>query len=254
MKASRLSLLTPLVLIAAMASVPSVIADGSEPELASVILMVDPQPPFCVENPGGTLEINWEILHETTPNYVIYELWEPDFAGLVETETYPGDTGIMVTRFWTAPAALADGKYWVRVEYYSFEAGNEANSEVAFYLCNATGSICAEKWSDEDCDGELSGGDVPVLDWWICVHTPFGDDFCKQTDAAGLACWNGLMFGDYTVFEFMQPGWIPIYPESYDVTLTEMEPAAFFQFLNREEDLPSPAEPSTWGKIKAIYR
>jgi len=266
----------------------------ADPMEATISLGRDPEPPFCVDNPGGTLDIDWNIEHETTPNYVLYQLWDPTQTVVLEEETYPGNTGITVSRQWTVPAGAVDGKYWVRVEYWSFEAGNEANAEVTFYVCNGTGTICATKYVDADCDGELTGQDPVVPDFWICIETPYGDEFCLQTNDDGVVCWEGLQFGDYTVFEPEVPGWIPIYPASVDVVLDETTPTADVTFFNlfvddcvgaccighdcyimmEQECIDSdglflgigtvcepnpcdeltPAQDASWGEIKAIYR
>ena len=70
------------------------------------------------------------------------------------------------------PAGAPDGKYWIRIEYWSLEAGNEANAEVTFYVCSATGDVCAEKWEDKDGDDVLTAADAPVESWWICLAPP----------------------------------------------------------------------------------
>ncbi len=220
--------LVPLALL--VAAIP-VLADGGE---ATISLGRDPEPPFCVTNPGGTETITWQIEHQTTPNYVYYKLEDPTRTIILDQHTYTGSSGLDVTRYWTVPNGLDDGKYWVRVEYWSYEAGNEANAEVTFYICNDTGTICAEKWADTDCDGVLTGSDSPVPDWWLCLLTPYGDTYCQQTDANGRVCWDGLPLGHYTVFEFPLEGWVPIYPSSYEVDLGP-DPVTF-TFFNVEYD------------------
>jgi hypothetical protein len=138
---------------------------------------------------------------------------------ILEQQTYPGDTGITIDRAWTVPAGLDDGKYWIRVEYWSYQAGNEANAEVTFYVCNETGSICVTKLQDTDCNGVISPADTPLAGWWMCLTTPLGDTYCLQTGPDGRVCWDGLPLGDYTVFEILEPGWIVVGPDSYQFTL-----------------------------------
>jgi hypothetical protein len=222
---------------------------------ATISLGRDPEPPFCV-NPSAQLTITWSIEHETTPNYVLYEMWDPSQTILIETQTYPGGTGLDITRYWTCPANPVTGKYWIRVEYWSYEAGNEANAEVTFYVCSGTGSICATKWEDIDCSGDISTPDVVLPGWWICLVTPYGDTYCLQTDDTGTVCWDGLMLGDYTVFEVLQAGYVIVAPASgsYDVTLTQDEPDVAVTFLNKTENSPSPVDESTWGKLKSRFR
>lgn len=251
------SCLTPVLALVALVLVTApVFADDVLLREATISLGRDPEPPFCVANPGGELTITWDIEHETTPNYVVYQLWDPSQTVLIETETYPGTSGITITRYWTCPAGAVDGKYWVRVEYWSYEAGNEANAEVTFYVCNGTGSICAQKWEDIDCSGDISTPDVVLPGWWICIVTPFGDSFCQQTDATGTTCWDGLLLGNYTVYEIMQPGYIVVAPPggTYELELTTSDPDAFVTFLNKLEDSPSPAKETSWGELKSIFR
>jgi hypothetical protein len=217
---------------------------------ATISLGRDPEPPMCVQNPGGVIDITWNIEHTTTPNYVYYKLEDPTRTIILEDQTYPGSTGITVNRQWTVPAGSVDGKYWVRVEYWSFEAGNEANAEVTFYVCMDTGTICAEKWEDIDGDDDCDGLDSTLEGWWLCLTTPLGDSFCKQTGPDGRVCWNDLPYGDYTVYEVDVPGWDPVGPTFYDVTLAG-DPIELI-FCNIRE--PSATERGTWGRIKTIYR
>ncbi|MBU1699335.1 MAG: hypothetical protein KJ970_05720 [Candidatus Eisenbacteria bacterium] len=242
-----LKVLLVLVLAAIMAT--PLLADISE---ATINLGREPEPPFCVENPGGQVEISWEITYSTTPNYVLFELWDPTQTILLDTETYPGATGMSITRYWTVPNSLLDGKYWIRLEYWSFEAGDEAIAEVTFYVCNGTGTICAEKYEDTDCNEILTDVDLPIPGWWVCIETPYGDQFCRMTDNSGRFCWEGLLLGEYIVSEIMPPDWEPIYPESQIINLEwgETETVTFFNALCNE---PTPTRESTWGQIKRLY-
>jgi hypothetical protein len=186
-----------LFVFVALAFASSAIAVPME---ATTSLGRDPEPPICVMNAGGTVDITWDIEHTTTPNYVYYRLEDPNRAIIYEDSTYAGSSGITISRQWTVPVGAPDGKYWVRIEYWSFEAGNEANAEVTFYVCSGTGYICANKFEDVDRNGDCNEA-VTIPDWWICLTTPLGDTYCKQTDANGEVCWYDLPLGDYTVFE-----------------------------------------------------
>lgn len=225
----------------------SAIADPME---ATISLGRDPEPPLCVLNPGGTVDITWDIEHTTTPNYVYYKLEDPTRTIIYEDSTYPGYSGVTQARSWTVPAGAPDGKYWIRVEYWSFEAGNEANAEVTFYVCSETSYVCAHKFQDLNCTDEIDDGDEVIEGWWICLTTPLGDTFCAQTDSAGTVCWSGLALGDYTIYEVLPGGWVAIYPTSYDFTLTEE--GASFVFFNKVEGA-SAAEDSRWGRIKSMF-
>ena len=220
------------------------------PMEATISLGRDPEPPLCVLNPGGVVDITWNIEHTTTPNYVYFKVEDPTRTIIYEDETYPGSTGITVNRQFTVPAGAPDGKYWVRVEYWSFEAGNEANAEVTFYVCTGTGDICATKMEDVDRDNDCDGDDLTVENWWICLDTPLGDSFCKQTGPGGSVCWTGLPLGDYTVREIAVPGWSVVGADSYDVTLSGAPIG--LTFCNKRDIVP--LERRTWGMIKSMYR
>jgi hypothetical protein len=205
----------------------------AQPREATITLGRDPEPPFCVMNPGGTINIDWNIEHQTTPNRVEYYLQDPTRTINLEQQTYPGGTGLVISRSWNVPNGATDGKYWIRVEYWSFESGNESNAEVTFYVCTDTGSLCLTKLADSNCNGQVDPGiDQPVPGYWLCLTTPEGDDFCKQTGADGTACWSGIPLGDYTVYEAELPGWEPVGPTSYAVTLVNGDTQSF-TFLNR---------------------
>ncbi len=233
-----------LVLIASAATVAA-------PLEATISLGRDPEPPMCIQNPGGIIDITWNIEHTTTPNYVYYKLEDPTRTIIYEDQTYPGSTGITVNRQWTVPAGAPDGKYWVRVEYWSFEAGNEANAEVTFYVCSETGDIFAEKWEDVDGNGIVgSPPDILLPGWWICLETPWGDTYCQQTSEEGFGGWVewfDLPLGNYRLYEVVQPGWVAVYPDSYEFTLYDYE---YFFFCNAREE--TAVENKSWGAIKSL--
>lgn len=204
---------------------------------ATITLGRDPEPPYCVVNPGGTVDIFWDIQHSTTPRYVYFKLEDPTRTTILDQETYPLATGLNISRSWTVPSGLVDGKYWVRVEYWSFESSNEANAEVTFYVCTDTANLCVYKYKDTNCNGEIDPADTPVPGWWICMHTPYGEDICVQTDAEGKVCWSGLPQGHFTVYEPlpMDPDWLPVGPTSYELDLTTSD-LVTVRFLNVKYD------------------
>jgi hypothetical protein len=209
----------------------------AQPRTATITLGRDPEPPYCALNPGGTVDIFWNIQHSTTPRYVYYKLEDPTRTLILQQQTYPGATGLNISRSWTVPTGLGNGKYWVRVEYWSFEAGNEADAEVTFYICSTVGNLCVWKYKDANCNGVLDSGDPPVSNWWVCIRTPEGDDICAQTNGDGKVCWFGIPLGHYTVYEPlpMDPPWQPVGPTSYEIDLVGSS-VVDVQFLNVKYD------------------
>ena len=200
---------------------------------ATISLSRSPEPPFCAIPGQTSVQTSWSITYSTTPLSVKYFLQDPTRLINLEYQEYPFATGVNITRNWAVPTGSVDGKYWIRVEFRSLESGNEANAEVAFYVCSETGTICATKLADTNCNGQIDPGiDQPVPNWWICLHTPLGDDLCKQADSDGQACWSGIPLGDYTVSELPIAGWETIGATTYSVTLENSTPQSF-TFLNR---------------------
>ena len=200
---------------------------------ATISLSRTPEPPFCAIPGQTSVQISWNITYATTPLRVKYFLQDPTRLINLESQIYPNATGVSITRNWAVPLGSVDGKYWVRVEFWSLESGNEANAEVTFYVCSETGTICATKLADTNCNGQLDPGvDQPIPGWWVCLTTPLGDDYCKQAGPDGQACWSGIPFGTYTVYEVPATGWETIGPAEFTVTLVNATPQSV-TFLNR---------------------
>jgi hypothetical protein len=147
---------------------------------ATISLGTDPEPPVCVINPLGDTSIFWLIQHSTIPDYVIYKLYTPGHSTLVETETYPGSTGINVHRNWIVPSGAAAGAYWVRIEYYSVGIGLEAAAEVVFLVCQPTppGVCCIGETcfvlTEQECTqmGGIPHPEFVNCDITICLPPP----------------------------------------------------------------------------------
>lgn len=138
---ARIGTLAVLPLLVSLALVQT----WADDPRAIITLGTDPEPPICVGNPGGTVEIFWDIQYQTTPDSVTYELCDPTQA-VVEREVYPGDSGIQISRDWTVPAGADPGGYWVYVNYYSAEVGNEANADVLFLVCEPIVPLRETDW------------------------------------------------------------------------------------------------------------
>ncbi len=224
-----------LLAIPAVAVAQSMDPWGDQAPLdATITLGRTPEPPDCA-GPQDIVDIWWDITYSTTPTKVIFTIKDPNGV-TVDSTYYGGATGVSIARQWTVPFSPVIGKYWVRVEFHSQQAGHEATAEVSFYVCEGIGRICAQKWVDDDCDGVGTVADLLVSGWWICIDTPWGDTFCDTTGANGEVCWENLPLGTYTVRELIAPPWIPIFPPSNDVVLDEATPERTVIFFNVNYD------------------
>jgi hypothetical protein len=235
------------LLVALLFSTSAVLA---APMTATISLGRDPEPPICVINSGGVIDITWNIEHTTTPNYVYFKIEDPTRTTILDQETYTGNDGLSVARQWTVPPGSVDGKYWVRVEYWSLESGNEANAEVTFYVCTDTGDLCGHKWQDVDRDANCADDSTPVESWWICITTPFNDTYCKRTGADGSVCWSGLIPGGYSMYEPPVSGWSPVGPSSYETDVYSGETTSL-DFCNASE-VKRGACCGPWGTVACI--
>ena len=79
-----------LALVALLCAV--VVVPALAQRVATITLGRDPEPPYCVQNPGGTVQIFWNIQHTTTPRKVEYFLQDPTRTINLEHQTYNGNT------------------------------------------------------------------------------------------------------------------------------------------------------------------
>ena len=142
MRGIRLSVVASILIVLG-AMLPSAYSAGDEGD-AVISLGVTPLPPNCVQNPGGTATITWSIQYQTVPDHVVFTLFDPTHTIIYDTQTYPGATGVVVTRQWTVPSPLPQGFYWVRVEYYAQGIGLEALAETGFLVCEQTLVCCLD--------------------------------------------------------------------------------------------------------------
>lgn len=231
----RVGLWIALVAIAipafAVASDPEQLGGSRD---ATITAGRSPEPPLCAQ-PTTMVDMWWDITYSTTPDFVYYQLRDPNGV-TVEESTYVGTTGVTVSRQWEVPVDPELGKYWIRVEFHSVDVGHESTAEVSFYVCSGNGRIYAEKWEDMDCDGAPSGPDRVVEGWWICIQTPWGDEFCQQTNASGYVEWTSLPLGEYTVSEEDRDGWLHLNDPTRTATLTEANPEWLGAFFNVRYD------------------
>ncbi len=69
---------------------------------ASITLSNAPSPPTAIR-PGETQSIQWQIIASTTPVSVSFRIINLDTSALVDSQVYPGATGMSVTRGYTLP-------------------------------------------------------------------------------------------------------------------------------------------------------
>ncbi len=70
---------------------------GQKAPDASITLTNAPSPPTAIR-PGETQVIQWRIVASTTPVSVTFRITNLENGALVESQTYPGSTGLDVTR------------------------------------------------------------------------------------------------------------------------------------------------------------
>lgn len=161
------------MVVALLLSLCTMISSATGEGDAVISLGVLPLPPGCVQNPGGTATISWDIQHQTVPDHVTYTLYDPTHTIVYDTETYPNATGLTITRQWTVPSPLPQGVYWVRVEYYAVGIGLEAWAETGFLVCEQTLVCCLDHTcmiiTQGECE-QLNGHWHP--EWLSCQPNP----------------------------------------------------------------------------------
>jgi hypothetical protein len=96
-----------------------------------------------------------------TPDRVEYRVFDP-LANVVDSQTYPGSSGLSVTSLYTVPVAPPEGRYLAEVKYFSVQAGEEASARVSFYVAER-GNLHVFKFDDFNGNGTQDAGDLPVL-------------------------------------------------------------------------------------------
>lgn len=124
------------VLIACAVASLFLVLPGRAEDDATITLGTSPEPPEC-SVPETDVTIFWSVTYGTTPDFVYYSLTGPDHE-VIEEQTYPGTSGVDVTRTWTVPEDATVGAYWVHVEFWSREVGHEADANVVFLVCEGT--------------------------------------------------------------------------------------------------------------------
>lgn len=191
---------------------------------AQISLFNAPSPPTAIR-PGEAELFHWEIVASTTPVSVSFKLINVDTGALIESQVYPGASGLDVSRSYILPAGytLPFGKlferYRVRIEYYSLQAGNESNAEAIFWVTQDTGNLQVVKFNDLNGDGERDPGDGPVPGVVFTLNIQ-GQQVGGVTDAAGQIFWSDVPVGNYLVSEQTPAGSVPTTPAQVNVPVT----------------------------------
>lgn len=230
-------------------------------------------------NPAGDTAIFWVIQHSTIPDYVVYKLFTPGHSALVETETYPGSTGINVDRHWIVPTGAVAGAYWVRLEYYSVGVGLEAAAEVVFLVCQPSPPevCCVDQTcyvlTEQECAqmGGVPNPDYTSCDDTVCLPPPTPAVCCLGESCALLletecATFGGVWHPDLASCE-SDPCVAPPPPAAccvgdvcYVLSAQECTDAGgAFHPEWAECPTPDPCQPvpsndMDWGSLKNLYR
>lgn len=199
---------------------------ASEPTTpdATISLSTAPSPPTALK-PGAAQAISWQIIASTTPVSVSYQLLDLDNNAEIESQVYPGATGLSVTRAYTLPLTytLPFGKqferYQVRLRYFSLQAGDEAGADALFWVAQDTGNLLVEKFDDRNGNGVRDAGEPPVAGVLFAL-TAGGQTVREVTDSAGRIAWNGIPVGSYELAETVPPGRVATTPAQRTVQVT----------------------------------
>jgi hypothetical protein len=128
---------------------------------SGISLVRSPAPPVSISR-GMTETFTWTVTTGgNTPDRVEYRVFDP-LANVVDSQTYPGSSGLSVTRLYTVPVAPPEGRYLAEVKYFSVQAGEEASARVSFYVAER-GNLHVFKFDDFNGNGTQDAGDLPVL-------------------------------------------------------------------------------------------
>lgn len=191
---------------------------------ASISLSNAPSPPTAIR-PGETQLIVWQIIASTTPVSVSYRITNLEDGTLVDSQVYPGSTGMNVNRGYvlplnyTLPFGRLFERYRIQVVYYSLQSGNEASAEANFWVTQDTGTLKVVKFNDHNGNGVRDPGDegVPNVLFRVTIQ---GQTLGELTNAAGEIEWRNVPIGSYVVTEVVPPGYTATTPNPVTVQVT----------------------------------
>lgn len=191
---------------------------------ASITLENAPSPPTAIR-PGETQLIVWQIIASTTPVSVSFRITNLENGALVDSQVYPGNTGMSVTRgyvlplSYTLPFGRLFERYRIQVVYYSLQSGNEASAEANFWVTQDTGTLRVVKFNDRNGNGLRDPGDeaVPGVLFRVTIQ---GQTLGELTNANGEIVWSNVPIGSYVVTEVVPPGYTATTPNPVTVQVT----------------------------------
>ena len=133
-------------------------ADPESPAAGIISLERNPSPPYSIPR-GGQEFFTWTVTFESHPVSVTFQINDPNGAQ-VDWATFPGTTGLVGTRTYTAPLNPVEGIYWARLRYYSVEAGFEAEAAVTFFVADR-GNLHIFVFYDDNANGIQDPGRRP---------------------------------------------------------------------------------------------
>lgn len=238
----RVSLATGIAILLVAAFLGILSAAPAAPDGISFDL--EPVPPRSIV-PGTVETFTWGITGGT-PDHVEFEVKNP-LGVIVDAHTYPGSSGLAVTRHYTPTMGAQLGLYWSEVRYFRMEGG----------MLTAGGSFCVSdrgnlhvyKFDDFNGNGVQDVGEGPVAGVTMAIAAVPGslcpsDPARQLTAVTGWARWDGIAVGTYVVSETVPPGREPTLPISRTVEVRIGE-TTVVTFANRLPPTPTPTPTST---------
>jgi YVTN family beta-propeller protein len=225
----RLFIAVGLALLLGVVLLGIAFATPARPQ-STITMGRSPSPPQSVSR-GMTEVITWTVTSDSPPEKIVYKLFDPNNV-LIDTQEYPGTTGLSVTRPFLVPASPVEGPYWARVYYYSLGSGFEAEAAVKFLVAER-GNLHVYKFNDINGDGKQQAGEGPIQGVLVRMRNPYGDIVGKYTGADGWITWDGIAIGEYQLTESVPPGYRATLPISQPATVN-IDATTYVTFANQQ--------------------
>lgn len=188
-----------------------------------------PVPPQSII-PGMVEVFTWTVTGGS-PQRVDFEVKYP--SGVTAyAQTYPGATGLDVTRVYTVPPAAPLGLWYSEVRFYSLTGGTlKAGGN---FCVSERGNLRVFKFDDFNGNGVRDPGEDPVPDVLIQIQPAPGalcpsDPAGQFTGSDGYATWSDIAVGQYIVTEIVPADREATLPVSHtvDVPISATVPVTF---------------------------